>query len=234
MTRIEGRAGKMAQLSGDWQEALKGEFRQPYYAKLYQTVAREYRTARIYPPPGEMLNAFHFTPLSQVKVVILGQDPYHEEGQANGLCFSVRADVAIPPSLVNIYKELQEDCGCYIPNNGCLEKWASQGVLLLNTVLTVRAHQANSHRGIGWETFTDAVIRILNEQDRPIVYLLWGRPARQKAAMLNNPAQLVLEAAHPSPLSAYHGFFGCRHFSRTNAFLTANGIEPVDWQIENI
>lgn len=181
-----------------------------------------------------MFNAFDFTPLDQVKVVILGQDPYHNDGQANGLCFSVRKDVDIPPSLVNIYKELHNDCGCYIPDNGCLEKWARQGVLLLNTVLTVRAHQANSHRGIGWEQFTDAVIRTLNEQDRPIVYLLWGRPAQTKQSMLDNPKQLVLTAPHPSPLSASRGFFGCGHFSKTNEFLEKNGLPPIDWQIENV
>ena len=224
----------MAQISGDWQQALKGEFAQPYYARLYQKVREEYQTHTVFPPPDEMFSAFHFTPLQKVKVVILGQDPYHGEGQANGLCFSVKKEIPIPPSLVNIYKELQADCGCYIPDNGCLEKWADQGVLLLNTVLTVRAHQANSHRGIGWEQFTDAVIRILNEQDRPIVYLLWGRPAREKRSMLNNPRQLVLEAAHPSPLSAYSGFFGCRHFSKTNDFLQKNGLAPIDWQIPNL
>ena len=224
----------MAPIAGDWQEALKDEFHQPYYARLYQTVMNEYRTRKVFPPPEDMFNAFHFTPLNEVKVVILGQDPYHNDGQANGLCFSVKKDVEIPPSLVNIYQELHDDCGCYIPNNGCLEKGAKQGVLLLNTVLTVRAHQANSHRGIGWESFTDAVIRILNEQDRPIVYLLWGRPAQMKKTMLNNPKQLVLTAAHPSPLSAARGFFGCRHFGRTNAFLQENGLAPIDWQIENI
>ena len=167
-------------------------------------------------------------------MVILGQDPYHNVGQAHGLCFSVKPDVAIPPSLVNIYKELQEDLGCRIPNNGCLVKWAKQGVLLLNTVLTVRAHQANSHRGLGWEEFTDAAIRILNEVDRPMVFILWGRPARMKKAMLNNPAHLILEAAHPSPLSAYNGFFGSRPFSQTNAFLESHGAEPIDWQIEDV
>ena len=224
----------MAQISGDWQQALKGEFSQPYYARLYQKVREEYQTHTVFPPPDEMFSAFHFTPLQKVKVVILGQDPYHGYGQANGLCFSVKKEIPIPPSLVNIYKELQADCGCYIPDNGCLEKWADQGVLLLNTVLTVRAHQANSHRGIGWEQFTDAVIRILNEQDRPIVYLLWGRPAREKRSMLNNPRQLVLEAAHPSPFSAYNGFFGCRHFSKTNDFLQKNGLAPIDWQIPNL
>lgn len=159
----------MAPLSGDWLEALKGEFRQPYYAKLYRTINEEYRTRKIFPPAEDMFNAFHFTPLKDVKVVILGQDPYHNDGQAHGLCFSVKKDVEIPPSLVNIYQELHDDLGLYIPNNGYLEKWARQGVLLLNTVLTVRAHQANSHRGLGWEEFTDAAIRVLDEQDRPIV-----------------------------------------------------------------
>ena len=223
----------MAQLTGDWQEALKTEFRKPYYAELYKKICQEYSTHQVYPPPDQMFNAFHFTPLSEVKVVILGQDPYHGDGQANGLCFSVNPGVDIPPSLLNIYKELQDDCGCYVPDNGCLEKWAEQGVLLLNTVLTVRAHMANSHRMLGWETFTDAVIKILNEEERPIVYLLWGRPARRKAEMLDNPLQLVLEAAHPSPLSAYNGFFGCRHFSRANEFLASRGLAPIDWQIEN-
>ena len=175
----------MAPIAGDWQEALKGEFHQPYYAKLYKTVMTEYRTRKIFPPPEDMFNAFHFTPLHQVKVVILGQDPYHNDGQAHGLCFSVKKGVETPPSLVNIYKELEDDMGCYIPNNGNLEKWAKQGVLLLNTVLTVRAHQANSHRGIGWEQFTDAAIRVLNEQDRPMVFMLWGRPWKSFAEKRN-------------------------------------------------
>ena len=169
-----------------------------------------------------------------MKVVILGQDPYHGDGQAHGLSFSVRPNVAIPPSLLNIYQELESDCGCYIPNNGYLEKWAKQGVLLLNTVLTVQAHKAFSHRGIGWEEFTDAAIRAVNEQDRPIVYLLWGKPAQSKKSMLNNPKHLILEAPHPSPLSAYRGFFGCHHFSKANEFLTEHGETPIDWQIENI
>lgn len=224
----------MAAIANDWLAPLKGEFAKPYYKDLYQKVLQEYKTVKVFPPANDIFNAFHLTPLSEVKVVILGQDPYHNDGQAHGLCFSVQPGTDIPPSLVNIYQELQNDLGCYIPNNGYLEKWAKQGVLLLNTVLTVRAHQANSHRGIGWEQFTDAVIRILNEQDRPIVFLLWGSPARAKKAMLNNPNHLVLEAPHPSPLSAYRGFFGCRHFSRANQFLEAHGIAPVDWQIENI
>ena len=224
----------MAAISNDWLGPLTPEFRKPYYAKLYKTILSEYQTRQIFPASDDIFNAFSFTPLSNVKAVILGQDPYHNDGQAHGLCFSVKPDVEIPPSLVNIYKELQDDLGCYIPNHGYLKKWADQGVLLLNTVLTVRAHQANSHRGIGWEEFTDAAIRILNEQERPIVFILWGRPAQTKKAMLTNPNHLILEAPHPSPLSAYRGFFGSRPFSQTNNFLKEHGIEPIDWQIENI
>ncbi len=223
----------MAAISNDWLEPLSPEFRKPYYRKLHQTIVQEYQTRPVFPPSDDIFNAFHLTPLHEVKVVILGQDPYHNVGQAHGLCFSVKPDVDIPPSLVNIFKELHDDLGCEIPNNGYLVKWAKQGVLMLNTVLTVRAHQANSHRGIGWEEFTDAAIRVLNEQDRPIVFILWGSPAQRKKTMLNNPKHLILEAPHPSPLSAYRGFFGSRPFSRTNDFLTANGVSPIDWQIEN-
>ena len=224
----------MGMIQNDWLEVLGGEFKKPYYAELYKKVREEYSTRQIFPPADEIFTAFELTPLSEVKVVIIGQDPYHGDGQAHGLCFSVKPEIETPPSLVNIYKELNSDLGCYIPNNGYLTKWAKQGVLMLNTVLTVRAHQANSHRGIGWETFTDAAIRILNEQDRPIVYLLWGKPAQMKKSMLNNPKHLILEAPHPSPLSAYRGFFGCQHFSKTNEYLKENGLEPIDWQIENI
>lgn len=224
----------MAAISNDWLEPLKPEFSAPYYKKLYKVIVEEYRTRVIFPSSEDIFNAFNLTPLEKVKVVILGQDPYHNVGQAHGLCFSVKPEVEIPPSLVNIYKELQEDLGCYIPNNGYLVKWAEQGVLMLNTVLTVRAHQANSHRGIGWEEFTDAAIRILNRQDRPIVYILWGSPAQKKAEMLDNPKHLILKAPHPSPLSAYRGFFGSRPFSKTNAFLEEHGLETIDWQIENI
>ena len=224
----------MGAITNDWQEPLAAEFKKPYYAKLYQTVKEEYETRQIFPAADDIFNAFEFTPLSEVKVVILGQDPYHDVGQAHGLCFSVKPDVKIPPSLVNIYKELQADVGCKIPNNGCLVKWARQGVLLLNTVLTVRAHQANSHRGIGWEEFTDAAIRVLGELDRPLVFILWGRPARMKKSMLKNPSHLILEAAHPSPLSAHNGFFGSRPFSQTNAYLEAHGLSPIDWQIEDV
>lgn len=224
----------MGAISNDWLQPLAPEFKKPYYAKLYRKVLEEYQNYRIFPPSDDVFAAFNLTPLAEVKVVILGQDPYHEEGQAHGLCFSVRPDVEIPPSLVNIYKELHDDLGCSIPDNGYLVKWAKQGVLLLNTVLTVRAHQAFSHRGIGWEEFTDAAIRILADQDRPLVFILWGKPAQAKKTMIHNPKHLVLEAPHPSPLSAHRGFFGSRPFSRTNTFLRENGLEPVDWQIENV
>lgn len=224
----------MAAINGDWLEALKDEFKKDYYKQLFEKVNEEYRTRLIFPPANDIFNTFHLTPLKDVKVVILGQDPYHGNNQAHGLCFSVKPEVEIPPSLVNIYKELHDDLGCTIPDHGYLVKWAKQGVLMLNTVLTVRAHQANSHRGIGWEEFTDAAIRVLNTQDRPIVFILWGRPAQMKKAMLNNPKHLILEAPHPSPLSSYRGFFGSRPFSKTNQFLEANGVEPIDWQIDEL
>ena len=222
----------MAMITNDWLTALGGEFHKPYYRQLFEFVKNEYNTTVIFPPAQDIFNAFHLTPLKDVKVVILGQDPYHNNGQAHGLSFSVQKGVDIPPSLVNIYKELHDDLGCTIPNHGCLTKWAEQGVLMLNTVLTVRAHQANSHRGIGWEEFTDAAILALNSQDRPIVFILWGAPAQRKKRMLTNPKHLILEAPHPSPLAAYRGFFGSKPFSQTNAFLEKNGIEPIDWQIE--
>ena len=224
----------MPAISNDWLQPLSEEFSKSYYKKLYQTVCQEYAAGPVFPPADDIFNAFHLTPLADVKVVIIGQDPYHNYNQAHGLCFSVRPSVEIPPSLLNIYKELQDDLGCYIPNNGYLVKWAKQGVLLLNTVLTVRAHQANSHQNIGWEEFTDAVIRIVDEQDQPIVFLLWGRPAQMKKQLLTNPNHLILEAPHPSPLSAYRGFFGCKHFSKSNEFLVSHGREPIDWQIEDI
>lgn len=225
----------MTMISNDWLPALQEEFRKLYYKQLFTFVKQEYDTRVIYPPADDIFNAFHFTPLREVKVLILGQDPYHNEHQAHGLSFSVLPQQAeIPPSLQNIYQELHDDLGCYIPNNGYLEKWARQGVLMLNTVLTVRAHQANSHQGKGWEQFTDAVIQAVNAQDRPIVYMLWGRPAQSKIPMLTNPNHLILKAPHPSPLSAYRGFFGCKHFSQANAFLKEHGISPIDWQIENV
>lgn len=224
----------MSRISNDWLAELEPEFHKPYYKSLYRFVLAEYQSAQVFPPAEDIFNAFHLTPLSQVKVVIIGQDPYHNVGQAHGLCFSVKPEVDVPPSLVNIYKELHDDLGCEIPNNGYLVKWAEQGVLMLNTVLTVRAHMANSHRGKGWEEFTDAAIRALNKQDRPLVFILWGRPAQTKEKMLDNPKHLILKAPHPSPLSAYNGFFGSKPFSRTNHFLEENGIAPIDWQIENI
>lgn len=225
----------MAMLSNDWAAALHEEFHKEYYRSLYSFVKEEYSQRVIYPPAEDIFNAFHFTPLEKVKVLLLGQDPYHNEHQAHGMSFSVLPDQReIPPSLQNIYKELHDDLGCTIPNHGYLKKWADQGVLLLNTVLTVRAHQANSHQSKGWEQFTDAVIEAVNAQDRPIVYLLWGRPAQSKIPMLTNPKHLILKAPHPSPLSAYRGFFGCRHFSQANEFLEAHGVAPIDWQIDDI
>lgn len=222
----------MAQIENDWKEALSEEFKKDYYKKLYRFVNEEYKTKVIYPPANDIFNAFHFTPLKDVKVVIIGQDPYHNEGQAHGLCFSVKKGVDVPPSLVNIYKEMQDDLGTKIPNHGELTKWAEQGVLMLNTVLTVRAHQANSHQGMGWEQFTDAAIQAVEKEDRPLVYILWGRPAMRKKTMIHNPKHLVIESPHPSPLSAYRGFFGSKPFSKTNDFLKTNGIEPIDWEIE--
>ena len=218
----------------NWKDSLINEYNSEYYKELTAFLKNEYSTKVIYPPATEIFNALKYTPFSRVKAVILGQDPYHEPNQAHGLCFSVLPGNPAPPSLENIYKELKDDCGCYIPNNGYLKKWADQGVLLLNTVLTVRAHAANSHAGHGWERFTDAVIKAVNEENRPIVFLLWGSPAQKKAAFLNNPNHLILKAPHPSPLSAYRGFFGCKHFSKANEFLTSNGCTPIDWQIENI
>ncbi|MPW25065.1 uracil-DNA glycosylase [Alkalibaculum sp. M08DMB] len=220
-------------LHNQWKEPLEVEFKEKYFKDLGQFLKQEYLTKQILPPMDDIFNAFHYTSLENVKVLLLGQDPYHNPNQAHGLSFSVLPGQDPPPSLQNIYKELQDDLGCYIPNNGYLKKWADQGVMLLNTVLTVCAHQANSHKGKGWEQFTDAVINIINEQDRPIVILLWGRPAQTKEKMLNNPKHLVLKSPHPSPLSAYRGFLGCKCFSTCNEFLTTHGIEAIDWQIEN-
>ena len=225
----------MSAIANDWLPALEPEFKKPYYRKLYNFVNDEYKSRVIYPPADNIFEALHLTPLNKVKVLLLGQDPYHNENQAHGLSFSVLPEQKdIPPSLQNIYKELHDDIGCYIPNNGYLKKWADQGVLLLNAVLTVRAHQANSHQGQGWEQFTDAIIRAVDSEDRAIVCMLWGRPAQNKESMLTNPKHLILKAPHPSPLSAYRGFFGCKHFSKANEFLVKNGQEPIDWQIENI
>lgn len=219
-------------LCREWQTELKDEFEKDYYRKLYSFIHEEYRTQTVYPPKEDLFSALNLTPPQSVRVVILGQDPYHEPGQAHGLCFSVKKGIAVPPSLVNIYQELKDDLGCTIPKHGTLTKWAKQGVLLLNTVLTVREHQAMSHRGKGWELFTDAVIDVVNRQDRPIVFILWGRPAGEKASRLDNPGHLIIESPHPSPLSAYRGFFGSRPFSRANGFLQENGVEPIDWQID--
>ncbi len=225
----------MPMIDNDWLPAVNAEFRKPYYKQLYTFIKQEYSTHVIYPPADDIFNALHLTPLAKVKVVILGQDPYHEPHQAHGLSFSVPEDQSeIPPSLKNIYKELHDELGCYIPDNGYLKKWTDEGVLLLNTVLTVRAHQANSHQGKGWENFTDAIIAAVNQQERPVVFMLWGRNAQVKKPMLTNPKHLVLTAAHPSPFSAYNGFFGCGHFKQANAFLENNGEEPIDWQIENV
>ena len=225
----------MAEISGDWLPVLQEEFRKPYYKQLYEFVKSEYSTRTIYPPAGDIFNALHLTPLKDVRVVILGQDPYHGEHQAHGLCFSVLPDQPdIPPSLVNIFRELHDDLGCRMPDNGCLVHWAEQGVLLLNTVLTVRAHQPASHQNKGWEQFTDAIIHAVSEQDRPIVFMLWGSQAQTKAPMLRNPKHLILRAPHPSPLSAYRGFFGCGHFSKCNEFLVQHGAAPIDWQIPNV
>lgn len=219
----------MAMITNDWLTALGGEFHKPYYRQLFEFVKNEYNTTVVFPPADDIFNAFHLTPLSKVKVVILGQDPYHNVGQAHGLCFSVKPDVDIPPSLVNIYQELHDDLGCYIPNNGYLVKWAEQGVLMLNTVLTVRAHMANSHHGKGWEEFTDAAIRVLAEERENLVFILWGSYAQKKGAFIDRNKHLVLSSAHPSPLSAYNGFFGNKHFSKTNEYLKAHGKTEINW-----
>jgi uracil-DNA glycosylase len=224
----------MSAITNDWKDVLADEFRKPYYIELFKKVKREYETGIVYPPSEDIFNAFHLTPFHKVKVVILGQDPYHQHGQAHGLCFSVKPEVAIPPSLVNIYQELKSDLQIQPPSHGYLEDWAKQGVLMLNTVLTVRAHQANSLRGIGWEEFTDAAIQALNKKEEPIVFILWGRPAQMKKRMLNNPKHLILEAPHPSPLSVYRGFYGSKPFSKTNQFLQEQGEEPICWEIKEI
>jgi uracil-DNA glycosylase len=224
----------MLKLPNEWSKALQEETEKDYFKELCAFVENEYNSDVIYPPKEDVFNALKYTSLEDVKVVILGQDPYFNEKQAHGLCFSVQHGVDIPPSLRNIYTELETDLGCIRPNNGYLTKWAKQGVLLLNTVLTVRAEKPNSHQGKGWENFTDAIIRKINEQDRPIVYMLWGKPAQSKIKMLNNSKHLILKAPHPSPLSAYRGFFGCKHFSMANDFLKKNDLLPVDWQIENV
>lgn len=221
-------------LSEAWRRLLAQEFDKPYYKNLDRFIQAEYDRNLIFPPKDEIFSAFSYVLPEQVKVLVIGQDPYHDEQQAHGLAFSVRPGNKIPPSLLNIFKELKTDLGCYIPNNGYLRKWAQQGVLLLNTVLTVRAHEANSHQNKGWEEFTDEVIRILNRQEQPIVIMLLGKPAQRKERMLTNPKHFVLKASHPSPLSVYRGFFGSKCFSRCNDYLISKGIEPIDWQINDI
>ncbi len=221
----------MTNITTDWATALSEEFTKPYYQELSIFIADEYAAGDVFPPKEDIFAAFNLTPLERVKCVIIGQDPYHGEGQAEGLSFSVKPGVPLPPSLVNIYKELNSDLGADVPNHGSLVKWAKEGVLLLNAVLTVRAHQANSHQGMGWEKFTDACIKALNEVDRPIVFILWGAYAGKKEKMLTNPKHMIIKSPHPSPLSSYRGFFGSKPFSRTNEFLVANGVEPIEWAL---
>lgn len=221
-------------LKNDWAPLLEDEFRKPYYLRLRQFLIEEYRTRTVYPDKYDIFNALHYTPYSEVKVVLLGQDPYHGPGQAHGLSFSVRPGIPAPPSLQNMLKELHDDLGCRMPNNGCLIPWALQGVLLLNTVLTVRAGQANSHRGMGWETFTDRVISLLNERDRPVVFMLWGSHAQSKLSLIDTSRHPVICAPHPSPLSAHRGFFGSRPYSRANRYLLELGEEPIDWQLPDV
>ncbi len=218
-------------IGNDWDDVLGEEFDKDYYQQLRRFLDAEYKSKTIYPLPQFIYTALKLTPYKDTKVVILGQDPYHEPNQAHGLAFSVNKGVMVPPSLQNIYKELHDDLGCSIPNHGFLISWAKQGVLLLNTVLTVQAHRANSHRGQGWEELTDTIIRKINAKNEPVVFILWGSNARSKKAFITNKKHLILESVHPSPLSAYNGFFGSRPFSKTNNFLIANGEDPIDWQI---
>lgn len=224
----------MKALNNSWQNLLSEEFSKEYYQNLRRFLINEYKTKNIHPDANDIFNALRYTDYKDVKVVILGQDPYHGPDQAHGLSFSVKPGVKPPPSLMNIFKELHDDLGCYIPNNGYLKKWADQGVLLINTVLTVREGHANSHRGIGWEQFTDRIISLLDERTDPVVFILWGKNAQSKLGILKNPEHMIIQSPHPSPLSARSGFFSSKPFSRANSFLTSLGKEPVDWQIENI
>ena len=224
----------MVHIGNDWDELLKEEFSKEYYLNLRKFLANEYKTHTVYPDMYDIFNAFKLTSYADTKVVIFGQDPYHEPNQAHGLAFSVKKGVKIPPSLLNMYKELNHELGCYIPNNGYLEKWARQGVMLLNNSLTVRQSSANSHRNIGWEEFTNAVARLYNERKKPIIFMLWGNNAKEKMKIITNPHHIIMTAAHPSPLSASRGFFGCEHFKTANKILERNGDMPIDWQIENI
>ena len=221
-------------LPPDWLAALGDEFRKPYWSRLSNFVAQERRTQTIYPPTEDMYSAFHLTPYDATSVFLLGQDPYHNAGQAHGLCFSVRPGIEIPPSLANIYRELRDDVGCRIPNNGFLVPWAQQGVLMLNAVLTVRALQANSHKGRGWETFTDAVIRAVSARPDPVIFVLWGGYAQKKLPLIDTARHLVVQSVHPSPLSARNGFFGSKPFSQINAALRAAGRNEIDWQIPDL
>ena len=221
-------------LKNDWKNYLNTEFEKDYYLKLREFLKNEYNSKVIYPNMYDFFNALHFTSYEDTKVVILGQDPYHGPKQAHGLSFSVNPGVKTPPSLVNIYKELHDDLGCYIPNNGYLKKWADQGVLLLNTVLSVRAGEANSHRNKGWEQFTNRVIEVLNQKETPIVFILWGNNAISKTSLITNPKHFIIKSVHPSPLSASRGFFGSKPFSKANEFLISTNQKPIDWQIENI
>ena len=223
----------MLKLNNDWDDFLAEESAKPYYKNLREFLKNEYRTHKIYPDMFDLFNALKYSPLSQTKVVILGQDPYINEGEAHGLSFSVKPSAKIPPSLKNIFKEIADDVGCSIPNNGHLVKWSKQGVMLLNTVLSVRAKQSKSHAGRGWEHFTTAIIERLNSKNSPTVFLLWGRDAQNKAELISNPIHLVLKAVHPSPLAGGR-FFGCKHFSQTNSFLSKHGLGGIDWQIENL
>lgn len=216
-------------IAADWKELLQPEFDKPYFEELIRFVKAEYATQRIYPRGSNIFRAFDKCPFEKLKVVVIGQDPYHGPGQANGLCFSVAPGVPFPPSLQNIFKEVADDTGTPVPASGDLDRWAEQGVLLLNSVLTVREHQAASHAGRGWETFTDAVVRTINERRDGIVYMLWGSYAQRKGAIADPTRNCILKAVHPSPLSVYRGFFGCRHFSQANAYLAAHGQEPIRW-----
>lgn len=219
-------------IGNDWDNILKDEFKKDYFIKLINDVRREYQEKTVFPRKDQVFNAFRYTPYEKVKVVILGQDPYHGVGEAEGLSFSVPMDVRKPPSLVNIFKELEDDLGIKPPNHGSLHSWAKEGVLLLNAVLTVVKDQAASHQGMGWEIFTDNVIKLINQKDTPVVFILWGRYARSKKKLITNPIHFVVESAHPSPLSAYNGFFGSKPFSKTNNYLTSKGISPIDWEIK--
>ena len=218
---------------GDWNDILATLFQSEEYKKIRRFLIDEYNNHTVYPDMYDLYNCFKFTPFSSLRVVLLGQDPYHNAGQAHGLCFSVKDGVEAPPSLVNIFKELQADVGCKVPENGDLTKWAKEGVLLLNTALSVRAHMANSHSKCGWSWFTDNVIRLISEKKEHVVFILWGGNARSKKTLIDQTKHLILECAHPSPLSAYNGFFGCRHFSKTNEYLTAHNLPPIDWNLND-